>query len=301
MDVAHAVQQNAYWSRQLGWSPHYSRIATLFPVAPANAVEFAHAVAQWQRFHRPPLEADGIIDPRTWYAMQQDLGMPAVPMSPPPALPLHYVLSVRGYTVNFWVFILAAGSEQKVRQLGRFFSRLPDAHLAVLWPIYVIADRPRGGSGGGTWRAGDEVARFLGKQRVTGVPDDYIRTLIRAERGVMGIPRDRWRRGVSQGAHPLEFTVIHEVGHCVDYQMDLTARGATERDFAGIEPICGGVGVTRRAVEAYARYICKDSDPAMINDPVLLGESPAQAATRVIAKLRSPPAFRSVPDTWRPR
>jgi hypothetical protein len=204
--------------------------------------------------------------------------------------------------IEFHVYVSVPGSQEKVRQLERFFSRLPDQHLRVLYPIFVMERKPGGLAGGGTWPPGAAIeGEVMGaaRSRNTGVPDaDIERWVVSRRTGLIGLSKDRWERPLGR----LEFSVFHEVGHCVDVSLrsGLVPSGATEADFAGMETDRCGQGslMVRRAVEAYARYICLGGSRVYHFLPP--SETQQHANQRLINALRRSDAFRSVPATWRP-
>ena len=213
-------------------------------------------------------------------------------------MPIHVPLPVHEHKAHFFVFLRSGGHEGKARELGPILSRMPPEHAEVFrrYLIFVIRQKPGGGPGGGTWRPTEVFPAFRGRERRTGVSDeDLMRLVVSPERGLIGIPEDRWSRPVNL----LKFTVLHEIGHAVDYCWNLSAPGAVERDYRGVRPACGGSDpVKRRVVEAYARWIL--GSPSICRDPV--DENAAAANQRIIGLLRRSPALvsRSVPPDWHP-
>jgi hypothetical protein len=210
----------------------------------------------------------------------------------------HLTLDVRGHTVAFHIYIDVAGSADKVSHLERFFQRLPDEHLAVLYPIFVIQVKPGGGNSGGTWRPGEVRSQFIGRPNRTGVPDEDVMSLVVGPgTGMIGLPRARWEKPLAR----LPYSVFHEVAHCIDVSLGLVPGGATEADFAGISPRrCGAPSlVTRRVIEAYARYICNPN--MVLSETLETGETPVAATARIIGHLRRSRAFNRVTSAWRPR
>ncbi|QDV38439.1 hypothetical protein [Tautonia plasticadhaerens] len=221
--------------------------------------------------------------------------------------PQHIPITVHEQVIDFFVCISTPDPETKVRLLATFFGRMPPAHLAVLYPFFVIEDKPNHGPGGGTWlRAELEAGAFAGRrhEEATGLSNADVDRLVLSAgaRGLHGIPRDRWERDVGTSAARAEWTVIHEAGHAVDYELDL--RGTYRvHDYRGITPACGaGNLIVRRAVEAYARYIYADRDAAVARESVP-SETRAASSSRVIRNLWGTPAFSpaNVPPGWRPR
>jgi len=207
----------------------------------------------------------------------------------------HLRLPVRGHAIDFYNFIASPGWEAKARGLARVFGRMPPHHLAVVFPIFIIEHKPARGPGGGTWRAHEVASMFAGHEHNTGAPDADVKRLVMTPGlGLIGIPRDRWRNALPD----LEYTVMHEVGHSVDIKLGLKAPRAREQDFVGVRPTCGaGDRLTRRAVEAYARFIV--SPARVCRDPVPERDL-AAGNRRVIEHLRASPAFRRLPHGWMP-
>jgi hypothetical protein len=204
----------------------------------------------------------------------------------------HFPLRAHGLTVDFYDFIDVADSQARVQRLGRFFERMPRAHVAVVYPIFIIEHKPARGAGGGTWRPSEVRTAFMRHTRNTGVPDDVAESLIASRNsGLIGIPRDRWTQASPQ------LTVMHEVAHSVDYSLGLVPDGATIDDFAGVRYPKRRVG--EYAAETYARFIysthrvCREgSIPA--------DETQTGCTRRLIGVLRRSPAFSGLPEDWMP-
>jgi hypothetical protein len=211
----------------------------------------------------------------------------------------HFSLNANGYTIDFYIFIDDPGAEAKVAGLRRYFERMPQQHLAVVYPIFVIDYKPARGPGGGTWRPGEVRSTFMGPhhQQNTHVPDEEVqRLIVDQHKGLIGIPRERWERPLDR----LKFTVIHEVGHSVDYGLGLASRWVTPDDFRGVRPTCGaGSSLKRYVVEAYARFIINPAD--ICRDEANFGERDPECSQRVISALRRSPAFRVLPPDWMPQ
>jgi hypothetical protein len=204
----------------------------------------------------------------------------------------HFPLHVHGLTVDFYDFIDVPDSAARVARLGRFFSRMPAQHLGVVYPIFVIQQKPARGAGGGTWRPGEVRSSFMGRTSNTRVPDEWVEKLITNRgKGLIGIPRERWTQTTP------EITVLHEVAHSVDYSLGLIPAGATIQDFRGVR--YPKERVAEYAAEAYARFIyatarvCRDGS-------IPPGESQSACTSRLIGVLRRSPAFRSLPAGWMP-
>lgn len=212
-------------------------------------------------------------------------------------MPEHYTLTIRGRTIGFHVYISVSDTQAKVRDLERFFHRMPDVHLDIMYPIFVMEHKPGGRDGGGTWRPGEVRPQVMGAahSRNTGVPDADIEAYVASRGlGMIGISRDRWERPMGR----IPTTVFHEVGHCVD-SLGLIPPGATDTDFLGMNTHACGAGspLVRRAVEAYARAIYS---PRHIYHDLPAGADPAAVNAALLATLRRSPAFRAVPPTWPP-
>jgi len=210
---------------------------------------------------------------------------------------LHVPLTVHGFTIDVHVFVDEPGSEEKARDLAPFLERMPRSHVEsglTRFAIFVIREQPALGAGGATYLPGRVDDAFRGKFGITGVADTDLDLVRDPERGVLGIPLDRWQRPLSS----LKFTVLHEAGHAVhSSRMSLISTGASLDDFLGVRPTCGhGNAVVRRATEAYARYILGAS---LCRDAVV-GQTTEECNARVLRHLRASPAFRSIPSGWRP-
>jgi hypothetical protein len=212
-------------------------------------------------------------------------------------MPEHHTLTIRGRAIGFHIYVTVPDSEAKVRSLERYFTRLPDPHLDIVYPIFVMEHKPGGRDGGGTWRPGEVRSQVMGAAhtRNTLVPDADIETYVTSRGlGMIGISRDRWERPVAR----IPATVFHEVGHCVD-SLGLVPHGAGEADFPGMNTHACGAGspLVRRAVEAYARTIY---NPRHIYHDLPPGAAAATVNAQLLATLRRSPAFRTVPAGWPP-
>jgi hypothetical protein len=210
-------------------------------------------------------------------------------------MPEHYSLTIRSRVIDFHIYVPVPGSEAKVRSLERFFARMPDVHLALVCPIFIMLHKPGGRDGGGTWRPGEVRSMVMGAahSRNSLVPDADIETYVTSRGlGMVGISRDRRERPLGR----LPGTVFHEVGHCVD-AVGLVPHGATEADFPGMHTRNCGAGnlLGRRAVEAYARAIYR---PGQIAHAVPAGGDPAVYNAQLLSTLRRSPAFHAVPPHW---
>ncbi len=210
----------------------------------------------------------------------------------------HHSVTIRRTTIAFHIYVTHPQSAAKVTALQPFLARLPDEHLSLLYPIFVMNHKPRGGNGGGTWPLAEVSSSFTHTDQInnTGIPLVDIQTyVLTPAQGIIGLTRDRWERPMGY----LEFSLLHEVAHVINLRLGLVPHGATDATFAGMNTNrCGdGNMIVRRAVECYARYICR---PSAVYHELPEGETAAQANSRLIRALRSSPAFQHVPETWRP-
>jgi hypothetical protein len=320
INVRRAVVQNTIWSRRLNWYGYQAQIETHIHAVTQNPPQFVQAVAQWQRNHQPGMDVDGIIGPNTWSVLRQEIGVASgtVQGAATVAVSAGSVssgigsiagasisgescsLSVRGHSVNFYCYINCSRFREKVQQLETFFSRVPDQHLSVLYPIFIMENKPGRGKGGGTWTHDLVQSQLTGTAQVrnTGIPAaDIEHLVIRPGKGMIGIPAANWNVSIAE----LKFTVFHEVGHCIDFSFPpggLVPSGARNADFEGMESEvrrCGSSDpLIRKAVEVYARHICS---PYRIfyNQPP--SETSAQANRRLLSTLRRSSAFSSVPSS----
>ena len=211
---------------------------------------------------------------------------------------LHVPLRIHRSTIDIHIFLNQPDSEMKARGLAPSLQRMPEQHVQralVNYPIFILKNKPGRGPGGGTWRASQVRAAFWGREAITGVPDvELDRLVIKPGKGLIGIPQNRWTRTVNR----LRFTLLHEVGHAVDYELNLSPPDATVNDFRGVRPTCGaGSMVKRHVVEAYARFILR---PGAICRDSVDGETANASNLRVIRNLRRSPAFSGLPRGWRP-
>lgn len=320
LNINRAVTQNHRWSRQLGWYGHYAQIEALIHAVPQNPSQFAQAVAQWQRNHQPRMEVDGIIGPNTWNVLRQEIGVASGSLQGTATRAIsgssvsrgigatsrasisgeHHALVIRGHTINFYIYVNNPHSVNKVQQLEPFFSRVPDQHLTALYPIFIMDKKPGGRQGGGTWKPEQVPRSFTGTAQIrnTGIPAaDIEQLVINPGKGMIGLSNDRWDRSIGR----LEFTVFHEVGHCIDFSFPpegLVPANARSTDYNGMasdRSRCGaGNSRIRQAVEAYARYVCS---PSRIFHNLPPSESAALANQRLLSTLRRTSAFSSVPSS----
>lgn len=208
----------------------------------------------------------------------------------------HHTLHVGEAKLDFHVYVDLPDTAGKLDALRPFFARMPAPHLRLLWPFFVMERKPGGGRGGGTWAPGEVRTGVMGTGHSarTGIPDaDIERLVVSRNVGMMGIPRDRWVRDIDL----LKFTVLHEAAHCIDFQLGLVPAGSTASDFPGmLTDRCGaGNAQSRRAVEAYARCVCRPWKVYHARVPPL---SAQELNRRNIDTLRRSPAFVGVPGTW---
>lgn len=221
----------------------------------------------------------------------------------------HVPLRVARYTLDFYLFIDVPTSDTKINELGPLFSRMPANHLEAVsaYAFFIIEDKPDKSGGGGTWPRGVQLNRFQAATDKTMVPPEEVNRIVisTGKAGVIGIPRNRWGvRDVGVGRTPLEYTVIHEAGHAIDYSPGLSLTEGpdgrlTVDDFRGIRPACGGTRVARYSVEAYARFIIRRGR-SLAREPGLPNESAIQTNRRIIASLRRTAAFQTLRSNWMP-
>ncbi len=203
-----------------------------------------------------------------------------------------YTIILAGGIVTVYDFIESPFSRDNISTLERFLQRLPTPHQRVVYPIFIIGRKPGGGLSGGTWRPDRVQTGFGGHERYTLVPDGDLRRIVPDGEGLIGIPRNRW-----EGESPMS-TVFHEIGHAVDYELNLTPAWLRASHLAGVRPVCGGSSaVAKHAVEAYARWI---TAPSQVCRDLPAGQTQVQADNRVFAALAETPAFSLVPSTWDP-
>jgi hypothetical protein len=212
----------------------------------------------------------------------------------------HFSLTIRGRQIDFHIYVNVSGSAGKVRQLEPYFLRLPDQHLAVLYPVvFVMHHKPGGRDGGGTWRANEVPVQVMGAAHSanTLVPDaDIQRWVVARHIGMIGLSQDRWERPIGR----LVGSMFHEVAHCIHYELGgLVFAGASAADFPGMATDRCDVAdlLVRQATEAYARYVYS---PGAIYHTLPPGQSPSAVNSRLIASLRRAPAFRTVPASGVP-
>ena len=211
-------------------------------------------------------------------------------------MPEHHMMQVGDATLAFHVYVDRPDTLAKLNELQPFFARMPASHLQCLWPFFVMQHKPARGPGGGTWGPDDVRGSVMGRAHSanTGIPDADIEELVASRGlGMMGIPLDRWSRRIDL----LKFTVMHEAAHCIDFQLGLVPAGATAEDFPGMQTNrCGaGNAQSRRAVEAYARCVCRPWKVYHVLEGSLSGP---ELNRRNIATLRRSPAFAGVAQTW---
>jgi hypothetical protein len=192
-------------------------------------------------------------------------------------------LSVQGHpsgssatTVNVYIFVDHPNSIAKARRIALYLNRMPPIHVQQVFQdsaggyvIFIINNKPRYGQGGGTWKPTEVDGAFRGRQGVTCVSDSDLQSLaLTPGRGVIGLPMNRWgerhfgRRSRTSRSW-LEYTVMHEVGHAVDYFYSprgsggtgLAPAGTRVSQLSGIRDACGGRGVGKYVAEAYARFL----------------------------------------------
>jgi hypothetical protein len=218
--------------------------------------------------------------------------------------PQHFELNVAGVRIDFHICIDDPLALDRIRELEPYFYKLPRQHLVAIYPIFVINLKPGGDPSGGTWKPEQVHGDFTRPEQIanTHVPLAKIKAhAISQNRGVIGIPRNRWERPIEStrdipGRH---ITVMHEVAHSIDFSLGLSPRGATEAVYDGIvvgRECNARPELARRAAVAYRRFIMR----IPLCDVPLPGELQAAGNARLIRVLRSSPAFASVPLTWNP-
>jgi hypothetical protein len=218
---------------------------------------------------------------------------------------LHITREIRNCPIHFYNFIDSdanlAVATSKVDGLLQYFARMPNRHLEVLYPILIVkmnpirvrgTDIPPERRGGGTCAPG--YSRGAVSNQTSGVRREEFREIVPRDKGFCLIPENRWI-----DSNRCHFTVMHEVGHCIDFNFGGTHRGGGLHPspsvcheptaaiaFAGIrEKNCGGQGWGAYQAEAYARMmIC----------PHRIVEDARQNA-RIIELLMSSPAFAAPP------
>jgi hypothetical protein len=203
-----------------------------------------------------------------------------------------YAIVLAGGTVRVYDFLELDVTVDRIATLERLLQRLPAAHVPAIYPIFVIDVKPAGGLSGGTWTPGRVRTGFRGRTARTGVPDAELDRIVPEGTGLIGIPQNRWA-----GREPMA-TVLHEIGHAIDIQLDLTPPWLRVEHLLGVRPVCGDASpVARHAVEAYARWI---TNPSLVCRDLPPGQTQVQADNRIFATLAATPAFRLVPQTWDP-
>lgn len=210
-------------------------------------------------------------------------------------MPLHQILRVRKFSIEFHVYVDSPDSPQKIQSLAPYFDRLPDEHLAVLFPFFIMERKPGGRNGGGTWSPREAAAAFntSGQFDRTKISLQEVQTrIIQPRSGVMGMSKDRWQRDSSK----LPFTVFHEVAHCI--HIALGGLAVNDGNYIGISTEnCGHPDLqVRRAIEVYSRFICK---PNHIYNTLPPEESSRSVNQRLMDLLFQSPAFRTVSPAWR--
>lgn len=200
--------------------------------------------------------------------------------------------------LEFYCYIDITDFETKVQALVPYFRAMEPVHLRAVWPIFVMELKPGGRPQGGTWKPADVASNFLssGQVRNTGIPAEDIQSLV-IDRGLglIGIPRNRWARPERR----LKFTVLHEVGHNIDFCFQpggLVPGGAGPDDFPGMNTSACGSGnhMVRRAVEAYSNSICR---PTQIYHDLPHGMTAHACNRQLLETLHRSAAFRAVTTT----
>ncbi len=205
----------------------------------------------------------------------------------------HYEIRAGSDTLHFYVYTTrVADAESRIRALEALFQRMPPAHRRTAYPVFVVDALPGGRrTGGGNWSRTQARTQWLGRQRVTGVPDaDLERYALSHNGGVIGITAAALAdEGRARGIHQL--SVFHEIGHCVDHHLGLVPPGATVVDLRGQR--YRTPNVREYAVEAYSRWIVRPSRLCR-DDALPPGETQDRCTQRTLALLRRSPAFAGI-------
>lgn len=212
----------------------------------------------------------------------------------------HLTLDVGGTTIHFFNYNSLADNAERVDAMRMYFERMPVAHLAAVYPVLLIGLHPTRGvgdhagtSGGGGTPRPSELRGLRRNSARTGAPEADVDEIIAELSGghrlhtVHFIPEHKWAR--EEG--PRAFTLFHEVGHGVDYELHLTrARGGvalTVEDFPGDINLaeCGGSASYEQSKRAAISY-----SHAIVRQRV--------ASRTIIESFRRSLAFRGVPDAW---
>jgi hypothetical protein len=223
---------------------------------------------------------------------------------PTPQQPIHISERVGNKTIDFHVYANIPDLAARIQTTLRNLRSLPPGHIDVLDPFFIVNRLPGWrATGGGYYRPGVESRRWLGRGRITGVPDADLDSYVLAQpnRGIIGITRAAFLH------RNFQFTVFHELAHSVDYHIGIIPPGSRINDFRGvIYPSCSNPRpiIGEYAAEAYARFIlqpwrvCRECDPSIIP----ANETMQSCSARIINLLMTSPAFRGrgIPPTWRP-
>ncbi|MEO1396212.1 MAG: hypothetical protein AAFV90_25215 [Cyanobacteria bacterium J06634_5] len=183
--------------------------------------------------------------------------------------------------------------ETRLNTTSNNLNRLPQSHLDVVDPIFIV-DRLPGGrrTGGGYYSPAEVRSAWLGKEHRTGVSDEDIHdyVLSQPDTGLIAITKAAFENRIYQ------FTVFHEIAHSVDHHLGIVPAGSSVSDFAGVRYQHPRVG--EYAAETYARFmlvpnrICRDgSIPA--------NETQSICSQRLTNVLMNSPAFWNVPISFR--
>lgn len=170
--------------------------------------------------------------------------------------------------------------------------RMPRSHLRVLAPIMLVQTLPCTRTTSGGWyppRGGGNVRVWQNKEARTGVTNEELDRVIatRQGRGLIAVTLNAMRESIPH------LTLMHEVGHCVDFHLHIVTPGTTINTYAG--QYYKAKRPNEYAAEAYARAmccriprICRHHDHPECITP---GETAYQCGMRTVQTLRNTPAF----------
>jgi len=129
----------------------------------------------------------------------------------------------------------------------------------------------------------------------TGVSDEELDQVMatRPGRGLIGVKRAAMTTAIPH------LTLMHEIGHCVDFHLHIVTPGTQLADFAGQRYPRAAVGAY--AAEAYARSTCCQVPRICRPEITPAGESAYQCGIRTVRTLSATPAFRGCGDWVRAR
>ena len=216
-----------------------------------------------------------------------------------------------GAKIQFWVGSPAAQAapdrETRLDRMAEILAQLPPLHFNLLTevPIIIVTTFPGGAAqGGGAWFAPErtsptvEVWLRARSQASAEAPPDAIRAL-HYSRGIIGWKDFRFlERSPPDGGDvvPIPLSILHEVGHCVNFHLGLTSPGQPGYR-RGLEAYAGQLYSPPRpwelAAEAYARAF--GAPTAMCRDRHA-GACGAYCTVRLQTDLIRTRAFQQVPN-----